>query len=355
MTTRSVSLVFLSMFVVFTASSQTKFEKAVRFFDEGRIVQSKPLFLDAVKDDPHNAEAYYYLGWLTINSDYAGAIEYLENAVNLNGSAAKYHLMLGNAYGVKAQRGGIFGKLGAASNCKAQYLMAISLDAKFTEARVNMIEFYLQAPGIVGGSVEKAVAESDTIKTYDPYAGYIAEARVHEYQKEKVKQEECYRKAISIDPKNFIAYKALWLMYMNENNVRQADEIFKKAVSSVTNTSDIYFQMGLFYVGKNEFVKAREMFEATLKKNPKNYAVYYQLGKVDLLSGTDLYQGLSYFEKYIQTPELKNSPRHEYAYLRMGMIYEKLGKADSARISYRKSLELSPDFEDAKKALEKLN
>jgi Flp pilus assembly protein TadD len=38
----------------------------------------------------------------------------------------------------------------------------------------------------------------------------------------------------------------------------------------------------------------------------------------------------------------------------MGMIYEKLGKADSARIAYKKSLELSPDFEDAKKALEKL-
>jgi len=343
------------MFVAFAALSQTKFEKAVRLFDDGKIAQSKPLFLDAVKDDPHNAEAYYYLGWLTINSDYDGAIEYLENAVNLNGGVAKYHLMLGNAYGVKAQRGGIFGKLGAASNCKAQYLIAISLDTKFTEARENMIEFYLQAPGIVGGSVEKAMAEADTIKTYDPYAGTIAEAKVHAYQNEKVKQEECYRKAISITPKNFIAYQALWLLYMDENNVTQADEIFKRAVVSVDNKSDMYFQAGLFYVGKNEFLKAREMFEAALKKDLKNYAVYYQFGKMDLLSGTDLYQGLAYFEKYIQAPELKNSPAHEYAYWRMGMIYEKLGKADSARISYRKSLELSPDFEDAKKALEKLN
>jgi tetratricopeptide (TPR) repeat protein len=343
------------MFVSFSALSQTKFEKAVRLFDDGKIVQSKLLFLDAIKEDPRNAEAYYYLGQLTISSDYGKAIDYLENAINLNGSVAKYHFMLGNAYGVKAQRGGIFGKLGAASNCKTQYLTAINLDAKFTEARENMIEFYLQAPGIVGGSVEKAMAESDTIKTYDPYAGYIAEARVRAYQKEKVKQEECYRKAISITPKNIIAYQALWLLYMNDNNVKQADEIFKKAVALVDNKSDIYFQMGLFYVEKNEFAEARDMFETALKKDPKNYVVYYQFGKVDLLSGTDLYQGLSYFEKYIQAPAMKNSPGYEYAYWRMGMIYEKLGKADSARMSYRKSLELSPDFEDAKKALEKLN
>jgi tetratricopeptide (TPR) repeat protein len=354
MTTRSIGLVFLSMFVAFSTSSQTKFEKAVRLFDDGKTVQSKPLFLDAVKEDPHNAEAYYYLGTLTINSDYAGAINYLENAVNLNGAVAKYHFMLGNAYGVKAQRDGIFGKVGAASNCKAQYITAICLDAKFTEARENIIEFYLQAPGIVGGSVEKAVAESDTIKTYDPYAGYIAEARVRGYQKDKVKQEECYRKAISIDPKNVNAYKALWLLYMDENNGTKADEIFKKAAATVGNKSDLYFQAGLFYVGKNDFAKAREMFETALKKDPLNYAVYYQFGKVDLLTGTDLYQGLSYFEKYIQAPDVKNAPGHEYAYWRMGMMYEKLGKADSARAAYRKALELSPDFEDVKNALEKL-
>jgi len=343
------------MFISFTVLSQTKFEKGVRLFDDGKYTQSKPLFLDVVKEDPRNSEAYYYLGVLTINSDYDAAIDYLENAVDLNGTVAKYHLMLGNAYGVKAQRAGIFSKLGAASNCKEQYLMAISLDPKYTEARMNLTEYYLQAPGIIGGSVKKALAESDTIKTYDSYAGYLAEARVHEYQKEKVQQEECYRKAISIDRKKFIAYKALWLFYMSENDGTKADEVFKKAAAVVDNKSDIYFQAGLYYVEKNDFAKARGMFEEALKKDSLNYSVYYQFGKVDLLTGTDLYQGLAYFAKFLKTPEVKNTPGHEYAYWRIGMIYEKLGKADSARAAYRKSLELNPNLEDAKKALEKLN
>ena len=352
---RWICVVFLGMFISISADCETTFEKAVRLFNDGKVAQSKPLFLDAVKEDPRNAEALYYLGMLAIDSDYDGAIDYLKNAVDLNGGVAKYHFKLGDAYGVKAQRGGLFGKIGAASNCKEQYINAICLDAKLTEARLHLIEFYLQAPGIVGGSVKKAMAHADTIKSYDAYEGYLAEARIHDYQKEKAQQEECYRKAMTTDPKRPDAYRALWLIAMADNDGTKADEIFKNALAAVGNKSDLYLQVGLYYIEKNDFIKARGMFDESLKKNPQNDAVYYQLGKVALLSGVDLNQGLASFEKFCQMPHSKNSPGVEYAYWRIGMIYEKLGKSDSARLAYKKSLEISPNFENAKKALEKLN
>jgi len=348
-------LSFLCTFITFSAVSQTKFDNAVRLFDSGRIAQSKPLFLEAVKEDPNKAEAYYYLGILAINNDYDGAIDYLKKAVDLNGAAAKYHFMLGNAYGVKAQRAGLLSKFGAASNCKEQYLIAVSLDPKYTDARGNLMEYYLQAPGIIGGSVEKAEAEADTIKTYDLYAGYLAEARVRKYQKQKAQETECYIKAISTDPKKLDAYCPLWFFYMDESNGIKADELFKKAAATVDKKSDLYYWCGLYYVWNSKFSKARDMFEVALKKDSLNYPVYYQLGTVDLLMPGDLYRGLAYFEKYMNAPQIKNSPGPEYAYWRMGMIYEKLGKIDSSRSAYRKSLDLNPDLEDAKKALEKLN
>jgi tetratricopeptide (TPR) repeat protein len=352
---KNIILSFLCTFVTFSALCQTKFNEALRLFDNGKFTQSKPLFLEALKEDPNKAESYYYLGILAINSDYDGAIDYLKKAVDLDGAVAKYHFMLGNAYGVKAQRAGILSKFGAASDCKKEYLTAIGLDPKFTDARINLIEYYLQAPGIIGGSVKKAAAESDTIKTYDPYAGNLAEALVHEYQKEKPQQEECYRKAISINPKKIDAYKALWFLCMDENDKTKADEVFKKAEATVDDKSDIYYQAGLYYTQKNDLAKATEMFEEALRKDPLNYPVYYQLGKIDLLSGSHLDEGLAYFEKFVEAGGGKNAPGPEYAYWRMGMIYEKLGKSDSARTAYRKSLDLNPDLEDAKKALEKLN
>jgi tetratricopeptide (TPR) repeat protein len=347
--------VVFSVFAISSALCQTQFETAVRLFDGGKYNESKQLFLEVLKGDVHNAEVLYYLGTLTMNEDYDTAIEYLKTAVEVNSGIAKYHFKLGDAYGLKAQRGGLFGKLGAATNCKEQYLLATSLDTKLTEARLHLIEFYLQAPGIVGGSEQKALAQADTIKMYDPYEGYLAEARIRDYQKEKAQQEECFRKAIVVNPNRIDAYRALWLIAMNENDATKADAIFKKALAAVDNKSDLFLQAGLYYVEKNDFTKARGMFDEAIKKNPKNDAVYYQYGKLALISGTDLYQGLAFFEKFFQMPHSKNSPGTEYAFWRMGMIYEKLGKTDSARISYRKSLELSPNFENAKKALEKLN
>jgi tetratricopeptide (TPR) repeat protein len=352
-TMRTIAAIALLCLLLSTcAAGQTKFENAVRLYDDGKTEQSKALFLEAVDEAPGNAEAYYFLGILSINTDYEKAIEYLQKAIGLAGNNAKYHLMLGNAYGVKAQRAGIFSKLGAASDCKEQYLTAVNLDPKYTDARRNLMEFYLQAPGLVGGSVEKASAQSDTIKTYDPYAGYLAEARVHEYKKEKTQQEECYRKAISIDPKKLAAYRGLWLLSMSDNNTAKADDVFKRASAAVDDKSELYYWAGMYYVEKNDLAKARSLFQKALEKNPENVLVYYQLGKVDLLSGSDLDQGLARFRKFINAPHVKNAPGPEYAYWRMGMIYEKLGNADSARIAYRKSLELNPALEEAKKSLE---
>jgi tetratricopeptide (TPR) repeat protein len=349
-----VAVAVLFVLIPFPSSGQTQFEKAVRLYDDGNTAQSKRSFLEAVKEDPRNAEAYYYLGVLSIQSDYEGAIDYLRKAVELADTSAKYHLMLGNAYGSKAQRAGIFSKFSAATNCKEQYLAAISLDPKFTEARMSVIEYYLQAPGIIGGSIEKAVAEADTIKTYDPYAGYLSEGRVHEYQKESAQQEQCYLKAISSNSRKLDAYRALWLLYVNQNNGTKADEVFKKAAKEVDDKSGLYYLAGLYYLGKNDLSTARSMFETALKKDPGNFPVYYQLGKTDLLAGTNLEHGLACFERFLNGPHVKGVLGPEYAYWRIGMTYEKLGKKDSARTAYQKSLELNPDLEESKTALEKL-
>lgn len=349
-----VAVALLFVLMPFPSSGQTKFEKAVRLYDDGNSAQSKRAFLDVVKEDPRNAEAFYYLGVLSIQSDYEGAIDYLRKAIELADTSARYHLMLGNAYGSKAQQAGIFSKFGAATNCKEQYLAAICLNPKFTEARMSVIEYYLQAPGIIGGSVEKALAEVDTIKTYDPYEGYLSEARVREYRKESAQQEQCYLTAISSNSRRLDAYRALWFFYLNQNNGSKADEVFKRAAKEVDDKSGLYFLAGLYYLGKNDFSTARSMFETALKKDPGNVQVYYQLGKTELMAGTNLEHGLACFERFLNGPRVKGSPGPEHAYWRIGMTYEKLGKADSARKAYQKSLELNPDLEESKTALEKL-
>ncbi|MGA2625181.1 MAG: tetratricopeptide repeat protein [Bacteroidota bacterium] len=334
--------------------SQTNIEKAKKLFDEGKPDESKALFEQVIKESPDTAEAYYYLGVLAIDNDYDEAIDYLEKATQLDNLNARYRLMLGNAYGTKAARAGIFKKFGAAADCLKNFELAVQLDPKYIEARSSLIQYYLQAPGIMGGSVKKARTQADTIGMLDAYEGYLENARVHQYEKELNEAEQSYLKAISVDSKKLPAYQALWSFYLTEKNEDKAAKLFSRAIHAVDKRSELYLGAGIYYVEQKNFGSAREMLHAALKEDSTNLPVYYQLGKAALFSGEELENGLSFFETYVNGNPPRNAPSRAHAHWRMGLIYEKLGKKEEARSEYRKSLELNSRFEEAKKALEAL-
>lgn len=344
----------LCLIISFLTLGQTNLEKSKKLFDEGKPDDAKALFEQVIKESPGNAEAYYYLGVLAIDSDYDEAIDYLEKATQLDNLSAKYRLMLGNAYGTKAARAGIFKKFGAASDCLKNFERAVQLDPKYIEARSSLIEYYLQAPGIMGGNVKKARAQADTIGMFDPYEGYMEEARIHQYENEPQETEQSYLKAISVDSKKLPAYQALWSFYLTEKNEDKAAKLFSRAIHAVDKRSELYLGAGVYYVEQKNFTSAREMLHAALKEDSTNLPVYYQLGKAALFSGEDLQNGLACLEMYVHGDPPKNAPSRAHAHWRMGMIYEKLGKQEEARSEYHKSLELNSRLEEAKKALEAL-
>ncbi len=341
----------LCLLISSQAVGQTLIDRSIKLFDEGRRAEAGRLFRQSVKEDPKNDTAYYYLGVLETNNDYEQAVGYLKAAIALKPANAKYHVMLGNAYGMKAGRASIFSKFGAAKNCLKEFEMASSLDPKYIDARRGLIEYYLQAPGIMGGSIDKAIAQSDTIMMLDPYAGYLTKASIFEYQKEKKKTEESYLRAIEIAPEKTQAYRSLWWSYVSNKEESKADEALARAVKAVKDKSDIYYWAGLYYVQASDLVKADAMFHHALEEDSTNAPVYYQMGKVALLSGKDLEKGVRAFTKYLTMPVARNAPDYSYAHWRMGLIYEKLGQKEAARAEFNKSLELNPGLEAAKKAL----
>jgi hypothetical protein len=53
---------------------------------------------------------------------------------------------------------------------------AASLDPNHVDARMGLIEFYLLAPGILGGGKDKAQKTAAGIALLDPSQGYIAQS-----------------------------------------------------------------------------------------------------------------------------------------------------------------------------------
>ncbi|MBI2510412.1 MAG: tetratricopeptide repeat protein [Opitutae bacterium] len=151
-----------------------------RLIDGRHWAAAQPLLEKAIAAQPQDAEAHYLLGLSLINQNKGDtAVAPLEKATALAPTNSEYQRALGDAYGVSAQKSGLFSKLGWARKCKAAYEKAVELDPKNIFARASVMQFCLQAPSIVGGGIDKAYAQAEEIKKLDPAQGRAAYATLY--------------------------------------------------------------------------------------------------------------------------------------------------------------------------------
>ena len=87
---------------------------------------------------------------------YEEALPELQLAVELSQSNSHYHHMLGKCHGRIAENGSWLTALRNVGKTLTEFKRAIELDANNVQALVDLEEFYLRAPGFLGGSNEKA-------------------------------------------------------------------------------------------------------------------------------------------------------------------------------------------------------
>src|SRR5258706_8281578 len=92
--------------------------------------------------------------------DSDAAIGILEKAVAQSPKSAEAHFFLGSAYAAKAQESGMFSAASYASKVKDEFGTAVALNPKYVDARYGLVQLYAAAPGIMGGSFEKAFEQA---------------------------------------------------------------------------------------------------------------------------------------------------------------------------------------------------
>lgn len=84
------------------------------------------------------------------------AVQTAENCVKLHPQNGHCQLALGKALGSKAMIRGIMASLGSAGTIRDGFKKAVELDPKDLDARMALLEYYMKAPFIVGGGMDKA-------------------------------------------------------------------------------------------------------------------------------------------------------------------------------------------------------
>ncbi len=156
-------------------------ETAEDLLRQGRLPEAERAFTERIRVQPDDAEAHHQLGRLALRRrEFGLAIPMLEAAVKLRPENALYQFHYGAASAQHADTlGKTFRALGMGRRGRVAMERAVSLEPANIEFQQGLIEFYARAPGIAGGSLDKARTQAQALREKDPRAGTITLAMVH--------------------------------------------------------------------------------------------------------------------------------------------------------------------------------
>jgi tetratricopeptide (TPR) repeat protein len=160
----SVSALVAVLLLVGAVSAQT-YPEIHKMLDDRKYTEVEKILADKLQTNPNDDSAHFYLGlvplWKRESSRYEEAAKHLEKCIALKPTSSKYHMWLGNIYGQRAGEEGLMKAMGYVGKIRDAYKKAVELDPDSYQARYWLNQFYLQAPGIVGGGADKAKANAN--------------------------------------------------------------------------------------------------------------------------------------------------------------------------------------------------
>lgn len=202
--------------------------------------------------DPKDSPVYELIGQnYYMLADYKKATESLEKAQAGEPGNSDYELWLGRAFGRRAETDSPFTAPAHASKARQHFEKAVELNPRNLEALSDLFEYYLQAPGFLGGGLDKATGIAGRIAAIDPVEGHGAEAKLAEHRKEFDTAERQLQMAVQMAPRQverlidlakFLAKQGRY--QESEQNFRKAEKIAPNDPKLIYARADIYIQQG---------------------------------------------------------------------------------------------------------------
>src|SRR5262245_19434906 len=272
-----------------------------------------------VKKNPSDDVALHCVGWVLMGADKSkDAIEWFERAVKVNDKVSAHHLMLANALGDQAEHTNKLKLPFLARRVKSEFDKAAQLDPTSIDAKHGLIQFYSQAPGIMGGSMDKAKAQALEIGKLNAMRGHLEMAALLERDKDPTGAEREYNAGVTAAPDSRISYNRL----------------------------------GKFYARQKKHADAVATYERLLKVKPDAMNAHLSIAWSLVQSGKDIDRAEREAKAWFaDQPKDASVPTLSSAHFVLGKVYEAQSKKDAARAEFQAALTINPKNEEAKKAL----
>ena len=207
-----------------------------------------------------SGKIHYMLG------DYKEAVNLLTEATQRSGSESSYFNWLGKSYGRLAESAGIFSAPRYASRCRQAFEKAVELGPANLEALSDLMEYYLEAHGFLGGGLAQAESLVPRIETIDSAQGHYARSRLAEKRKDYGAAEQQLRRAAELAPRQVGRLIDLARFLARHGRLKESEQVFVKAAKIAPASPKLLFARAKSYIETRQNVdEARRLLVAYLK------------------------------------------------------------------------------------------
>jgi len=275
-----------------------------------------------IQENPRDAAAYNLLSRTYYQLElWDTAILMAEKSIALDPRNSIYHQWLGRAAGRKAEVSNPFTAFNLARKVRAEFERAVAFDGDNISARSDLSEYYLEAPGFLGGDKNKARQQADAIAPHDPALARYIIARVEE-----------------------------------KKHTGRAEEEYKKAIEASTNDAARYWiELASYYRRSGRLPEMESAILQSLAATRHKAVPEFDGASMLRDAGRNFPGAIQMLRSYLAgDPVSEDAPAFQAHYL-LGQIFEKQGDRRSAQEQYRAAMELASQFRPARDALARVS
>jgi tetratricopeptide (TPR) repeat protein len=292
--------------------------QAEALLKQGRADEAAAMLKHALTENSHDARAHQLLCRVYYAQDLAEpAVRECEQATQEDPSSSDHQMWLGRAYGLRASQANMLAAFGLAKKVHGAFERAIQLNPSNVTAMSDLGHFYVDAPSIVGGGLDRAQALVPQLMARSPAKGHAL----------------------------------LAMIAKKKNDMATAESEFKSEVIA-GKTPEAWVDLALFYQQTSQYDKAVAALDSSVEANRvKNPAL------VDAASiYTDMRRQLDVAERllreYLASPAKSDDAPAFKVHQQLGDLLQLRGDASGARREYVAAAALASNYGPARKAVQ---
>ena len=292
--------------------------QANNLLQQGRVAEAITSLQGVLAEQPDDAQAHLLLCRVYYAQNLAdNAIRECELAVSRAPYSSDSQLWLGRAFGFKASHANPIAALKLAIKVRNAFERAVELDPENIHAMSDLGEFYVAAPSLIGGGLDKAQALAARMQPHFPAA----------------------------------AHRLLALIAEKEKDNATAEAEFSNAVAA-GKTPEAYIDLGHFYQRHNQPAKMLEALQSAIAADHRKGPAIVDAASI--LTDAHLSPGLA--ENLLRT-YLSSSAKTDDApafkvHVQLGDLLAQHGDPAGAHREYAAALALAPNYAPALKAMQ---